>query len=64
MYFSGHFNDHAGAAMQYSAHCPMEEVRGYTGSHWTLPLGEYLHHIASADAMVIDFCLKKGVVIL
>ena len=33
MYFSGHFDDHAGATMQYSAHCPMEVVHGYTGSH-------------------------------
>jgi hypothetical protein len=27
--FSDHFDDHAGAAVQYSAHCLMEEVNGW-----------------------------------
>jgi len=58
MYFSGHFNDHVGAMMQYAAHCPMEAVHGCTGSHWTPPLGKYLHHIVPAAAMVIDLAQK------
>ena len=45
MYFSGHFNDYAGVVtmqIQYGTHHPMEEVNGYTGSHWTMPSSEYL----------------------
>ena len=28
----------------------MQHVQGYTGSHWTLPLGDYLLRIALAAA--------------
>ena len=58
MYFSGHFNDHVGAMMQYGAHCSMEAVHGCTESHWTPPLGKYLHHIAPATTMVIHLAQK------
>ncbi len=57
--FSGHFYDHAGAAMQYGEHLPMEEVYGYTGSNWALPLDKHLHRIAPAATMVFDFGSKK-----
>jgi hypothetical protein len=33
----------------------MDKVHGYTGSHWTPPLGNYSHCIALAATMVIDF---------
>jgi len=59
MYFSGHFDDLVGVAMQYGVHCPMEEVRGYTGSHWTPSSVKYLHRIALTAAVVIDFGSKK-----
>jgi hypothetical protein len=36
-------------------HCLMEQVEGFTGSHWMPPLGKHLHPIAPAAAMVIDF---------
>jgi hypothetical protein len=29
----------------------MQHVHGYIGSHWTLPLGDYLLRIAPAAAM-------------
>jgi hypothetical protein len=31
-------------------HCPMQNVQGYTGSHWTLPSGDYSLRIAPAAA--------------
>jgi hypothetical protein len=34
--------------VQYQAHHPMQHVQGYTRSHWTLPLGDYLLRIAPA----------------
>jgi hypothetical protein len=39
-----------GGAMR--GHCPMEHIQGFTGSHWMLPSGECLHHIAVAAVMV------------
>jgi hypothetical protein len=45
---AGCFDGHGGQLMQYKAHLPMQHVQGYTGSHWTLPLGNYLLCIASA----------------
>jgi hypothetical protein len=58
MSFSGHFDDHAGAAMQYDVHLSMEEVHGFTRSHWMPPLGKYLHRIAPVATMVINFGSK------
>jgi hypothetical protein len=45
-----HFEGLADAPVQYEVHCPMQHVQCYTGSHWTLPLGDYLLHIAPAAA--------------
>jgi hypothetical protein len=39
--FAGHFNGCGGALVQYPAHHLMEEVQGFTRSHWMLPLGKY-----------------------
>jgi hypothetical protein len=47
---AGHFNGHAEALKQYMRHCPMQQVQGYTGSHWTLPSGDYSLRIAPAAA--------------
>jgi hypothetical protein len=33
----------------------MKHIRGFTQSHWMLPLVECLHRIAPSAAMVIDF---------
>jgi hypothetical protein len=33
----------------------MEQINGFTLSHWMPPLGEYLHSIALAAAMVDKF---------
>ena len=51
----GHSNDHAGAAMRVSVHCPVGEIQGHTdtGSHWMMTLGEYSHRIATEVAMVV-----------
>jgi hypothetical protein len=40
-HFPGHFDGHGGGLVQYHAHLPMEEIQGFTRSHWTLALGEY-----------------------
>jgi hypothetical protein len=40
-YFAGHFNGRSGAPVKYRAYLPMEEVQGFTRSHWTLPSGKY-----------------------
>jgi hypothetical protein len=46
----GHFDGHGGPPVQYEAHCPMQHVQGYSGSHWTPPSGDYMLHIAAAAA--------------
>jgi hypothetical protein len=45
-----HFDGHGGPPVQYEVHFPMQHVQGYSRSHWTPPSGNYLHHIAPADA--------------
>jgi hypothetical protein len=40
-YFAGRFDGHGDASLRNRVHCPMEEVQGFTRSHWTPPLGEY-----------------------
>ncbi len=46
----GYFNGHGSVPEQYSWHRPMRHLQGYPGSHWTLPLGNYLLHITPAAA--------------
>jgi len=52
------FDDHADAAVQCGAHCPMKHNEGFTQSQWMPPSGECLHCIAAAAAMVDDFGRK------
>jgi hypothetical protein len=40
-YTAGHFDGHGDAPVRNRAHCPMEEVQGFTRSHWMPPWGEY-----------------------
>jgi hypothetical protein len=47
---AGRFDGHSGAVEQYRRHCLMQHVQGYSGSHWTLPLGNYLLRITPAAA--------------
>jgi hypothetical protein len=47
---AGPFDGHGGAPEQYRRHRPMRHVQGYSGSHWTLPLGNYWLRIAPAAA--------------
>jgi len=49
---AGHFDGHADALKQSTWHRPMQHVQGSIGSHWMLPLGNYLLHIALAAARV------------
>jgi hypothetical protein len=44
------FDGHGGVPEQYRWHCPMRHVQGYSGSHWTPALGDYLLRIAPAAA--------------
>jgi hypothetical protein len=37
----GHVDGCGGAPVQYRAYRPMEEVQGFTRSHWMLPSGKY-----------------------
>jgi hypothetical protein len=46
----GRFDGHGGLPVQYKAHRPMQHVQGYSGSHWTPALGNYLLCIAPAAA--------------
>jgi hypothetical protein len=46
----GPFDGHGSAPEQYRWHCPMQHVQGYSGSHWTLPPGNYLLCITPAAA--------------
>jgi hypothetical protein len=47
---AGHFDCHGSAPEQYRGHRPMQHVQGYSGSHWTPALGDYLICIAPAAA--------------
>jgi hypothetical protein len=47
---AGCFDGHSGAPEQYRRHLLMRHVQGYSGSHWTPPLGDYLLRIAPAAA--------------
>jgi len=62
-----HFDDHCDVSVQYRAHCLMQEVHGFTRSHWTLPLGESLLQYYQSDMPSPVFCdvfhrqlVKKG----
>jgi hypothetical protein len=46
----GCFDGHGGLPVQYQAHCPIQHVQSYSGSHWTLASGNYLLCIAPAAA--------------
>ena len=49
---AGHFDSNGGATVQYEAHLLIKDVQGYTKSHWTPQLGDYLLRIAPAATMV------------
>jgi hypothetical protein len=59
--FAGHFDGHSGAPEQYRWHRPMRHVQGYSGSHWTLPSGNYSLRItpAAARATANKMTMKK-----
>jgi hypothetical protein len=40
-YKAGRFDGHGNVPVRNRAHRLMEEVQGFTRSHWTPPLGEY-----------------------
>jgi hypothetical protein len=46
----GRFDGHMNSLKQYTQHCPVQHVQGYTGSHWRPPSGDYLLRIAPAAA--------------
>jgi hypothetical protein len=55
-HIAGGFDHHAQmVVVQCRVHCLMELIQGFTRSHWVLPLGECLHHIALAAVKVINF---------
>ncbi len=54
-WIAGDFDCHADAAVRRGAHRPIEQIQGFTWSHWMRPLGECLRRIAPAAAMVNKF---------
>ncbi len=52
---AGDFDCHANAAVRCGAHLQMEQIPGFTGSHWMPPSGKCLRRIAPAAAMVNEF---------
>ena len=57
---AGHFDGQEVAFEQCMRHCPMEEIQGFSGSHWTPPLGDYSLHIALVAARTtIDHTTMK-----
>jgi hypothetical protein len=54
-YKAGHFNGHGGAPVQYRAYHPMEEVQGFTRSHWTPPSGNYYSQLHKKDMTTMVF---------
>jgi hypothetical protein len=51
----GHVDGCGGAPVQYRAHHPMEEVQGFTRSHWMPPLDEYYVQKYKSDMATIVF---------
>ena len=53
----GNIDCHGNAAVRRGGDCPMEHIRGFTGSHWMSLLVKCLRHItpAPAAAMVKQF---------
>jgi hypothetical protein len=47
---AGRFDGHGGAPEQYRQHRSMWHVQGYSRSHWTPALGDFLLRIAPAAA--------------
>ena len=47
-----HFDGHVDKLEQYGVYCQIQHDQGFTGSHWTLPSGNYLLRVASAAARV------------
>jgi hypothetical protein len=47
---AGRFDGHSGALEQYRWHQTMRHVQGYSGSHWTPALDNYLLSIAPMAA--------------
>ena len=52
---TGNFNCHADAVVQCELLRPMDHIPGFTRSQWMLPLGDCLHRIAPAAAIVNKF---------
>ncbi len=52
---AGDFDCHADVVVRCRAHCVMEHIQGFTGSHWMPPSVDCLRRIAPAAAMVNKF---------
>jgi hypothetical protein len=51
----GDFYCHGDAAVRRGAHHPIEQVQGFTRSHWMPPSVDCSHHISLAAASVYEF---------
>ena len=51
-WIAGNFGCHTDAAVRRGVHRPIEHIQGFTQSHWMLPSGKCLRHIAPATVMV------------
>jgi hypothetical protein len=59
---AGRFDGHRNVAVQYRVHCPMEEVQGFTRSHWMPPTGQTLAPVSSIGHANAGFfwCLSSS----
>jgi hypothetical protein len=56
---AGNFDGHSYMVLQCGAHCLMERICGFMQSQYMPLLGECLHHITPAAAMVDNFEKKR-----
>ncbi len=56
-HFSGNFDGHSGALVQCRVHRPIEEVQGFTKSHWTPPLASIVANRSHQTYQRRYFCL-------
>ena len=62
---AGHFDGLVETLKRYMKNCPMKHDQGFTGSRWSLPLGDYLLRIAPAAARAtINATIVQNVLIL
>jgi hypothetical protein len=55
--FAGRFGGHRDVVVRYRVHHPMEEVQGFTRSHWMPKSGKHLLQLHQLDMITPDFLM-------